>query len=279
MAIARPIRYNLPDMPILKQASLLPAGIQIAQKALLSHGRLGKASTYHGGAQVEWFSLLIITSPPPPALYHYIQIVLCLPAELAMNRALLRRKAAPELPTDPMHLVMHKLEKMGSVKEVANLRCVSKAWHAAFTDFPEEASFHLKSDSDIAQLCGLMPNMQSLIISDASIFPDLKHYLFLLPADKAACKPVRFSYTSNGPQQFDVAHLPGGLRELALHGFPEGSSSGSLLLRANKPGADLRCPHLTKLAVSCGAGGIDDLDTSLNRLPGLKVRVIFDLSY
>ena len=118
-----------------------------------------------------------------------------------------------------MHLVMDHLRGLGGIKEVANLRRVSKGWQKAFEEYRGEAQADLKEGGDMAQLCGLMPSMTDLSLFNVK---HKQHNLDMSPVSACSQLTSVFASQSNTEwpprfsEYFDVKFLPESVKELTL---------------------------------------------------------------
>ena len=161
---------------------------------------------------------------------------------------------------------MHHLEDLGSMREVAKLRCVCKAWHAAFTSIPGEASFNLKKGGEMAQLCGFMPSMNSLSLYNVMHMPPNWDM-----SPVSACSKLTRVFASNSDTDdpfhawfLDIKPLPKSVMELTLDSVYTDPDSI----------ASLQCGKLTRLKFHSPLHKFQQLEALLKLLPELKVRLL-----
>lgn len=182
-----------------------------------------------------------------------------------------RNSAWPDLPQDPMDLVLLRLRQQDGLRALASFRLVCKAWLAAFQRHPGTAFRQLKEPDDLSRLSKMMPSMAKLCVSS----PPRYNYV-----DNASdCEKLRqFELTGSLKCQYryglpsslsfpiDFSSLPSKLMDLRIiNAMPEAaslSSCGSL--------------DLTRLGLWDSKLHLDDAPPSLvdllQCLPGLQAR-------
>lgn len=69
---------------------------------------------------------------------------------------------------------MRHLEGHGGLADVAVLRLVCKAWHAAFREYPGSVGWFLQGEDDLSRLCKMLPDMARLKVQSTDMNIDLQ---------------------------------------------------------------------------------------------------------
>ena len=164
------------------------------------------------------------------------------------------------LPQHLWHLIMRKLETIGSIKSVAVLRLVSKSLHAAFKEHSAIVDCQILEEGDVARMCALMPQMSAFIgVSERDCWIDLKPL--------SACSCLEGVSIAGSPYSsaiiVDLAELPNPLMMLGLH-----SVSYDIITLARGPWL----ASIEELAISKSNVSSYDDSILLTLLPDLKAR-------
>ena len=124
------------------------------------------------------------------------------------------------LPFAVMDMIMHNLKGRGSLADVAVMRQVCKAWHAAFRQYPASLTWSTQNKDDLLGLCNMMPDMASLKVQSTSLDIDLQPV--------SVCTNLSFlrlDRTANLREQIadipavDLSLLPRNLKGLEVNGL------------------------------------------------------------
>ena len=75
-----------------------------------------------------------------------------------------------DIPQELLHPIMLGLQAIGGLKDVAVLRWVCKAWHAAFSEFPASVTCISRHQQDLERMMQMMPAMAELKVGLQSDF-------------------------------------------------------------------------------------------------------------
>ncbi len=169
-----------------------------------------------------------------------------------------QRGAWDQLPQELLGIVMQKLDNFGGLDAVLPVRLVSRAWHAAFKQFPGTATCKIDRHNDASAVCSIMPAMSSIEVRVEENRLDL-HQLYDCSNLRAlSISKVNRKFPDEHPLTICLAQLPQKIQSLELWG-------------AKMSAPPDHGSALTKVSLCCAISTPKEIWKSLQGLPQLKV--------